>query len=139
MLDLEKIDTPATSETGVEIELEYNGKPCGWFVTVRGEHAPTVKKWQLGLGNKFRLQQWRDQRKGKGDGPSEMTQEDLELGLRGAAVRIAGFREIIFGGKPYPFNEANAYELVRRHPVWADQILEASADISNFTKPQSKD
>jgi hypothetical protein len=137
-LDLANIDTPAASEAGFEIELDYNGKPSGWFVTVRGEHAPTVKKWQLGLGNKFRLREWQDKRKGKGDNPAPMTEEDMELGLRGAAMRISGFREIPFGGQPFQFNEKNAYELVRRHPPFADQVLEASAEISNFTQPQSK-
>jgi hypothetical protein len=137
-LDLANIDTPAASEAGFEIELDYNGKPSGWFVTVRGEHAPTVKKWQLGLGNKFRLREWQDKRKGKGDNPAPMTEEDMELGLRGAAARIAGFREIVFGGEPFQFSEKNAYELVRRHPPFADQVLEESADISNFTQPQSK-
>ena len=28
-LDLEQINTPAASEVGCEIELEYNGRPCG--------------------------------------------------------------------------------------------------------------
>lgn len=135
-LDLEKIDTPAAAEAGHEIELDYNGKPCGWFVTVRGEYAPTVKKWQLSVGNKFRLKEWQEKRKGKGDNPAPMTEEDMEIGLRGAAVRIAGFRGIMFGGKPFEFSGSNSYELVRRHPPFADQILEASADIANFTKAQ---
>ncbi len=136
MLDLEKIDTPAAAESGHEIELEYNGAPTGWFVTVRGEFAPSVKKWQLGIGNKFRLQEWRDKRKGKNDNPAPMTEEDLEIGLRGAAVRVAGMRGVVFGGKPFDYTEANAYELLRRHPPFADQVLEASADLGNFTQKQ---
>lgn len=137
MLDLEKIDTPAASEAGHEIELEFGGKPSGSFVMVRGEHAPTVKKWQLSVGNKFRLKEWQDKRKGKGDNPTPMTEEDLEIGLRGAAARISGFRKIAFGATPFPYSEANAYELVRRHPPFADQILEASVEIENFTLMQS--
>jgi hypothetical protein len=133
MLDLEKIDTPAAAELGHEIELEYAGKPSGWFVTVRGEYSPTVKRWQLSLGNKFRLKEWQDKRKSKSDNPTPMTETDLETGLRGAAVRIGGFRGIVFGGQPFEYNDANAYELVRRHPPFADQILEASADIALFT------
>lgn len=136
MLDLQNIDTPKAAEEGHEIELEYAGKPSGWFVTVRGEYAPTVKKWQLGIGNKFRLKEFQDKRKGKGDNPTPMTEEDLEIGLRGAAVRIGGFRKIIFGGELLAFNAENAYDLVRRHPPFADQVLEASADVGNFTKAQ---
>lgn len=136
MLDLANIDTPKAAEEGHEIELEYNGKPTGWFVTVRGEFAPTVKKWQLSIGNKFRLKDFQDKRKGKGDNPSPMTEEDLEVGLRGAAVRISGFRKIIFAGEPLAYSEAAAYDLVRRHPPFADQVLEASADITNFSKAQ---
>lgn len=137
MLDLKNIDTPAASESGHEIELEFNGKPCGWFVTVRGEYAPTVKKWQLSVGNKFRLKEWQDKRKGKGDNPTPMTEEDLEIGLRGAAVRIASMRGVMFEGQPFHASETNSYELVRRHPPFADQILEASADISNFSRAPS--
>ena len=133
MLDLEKIDTPAAAELGHEIELEYAGKPSGWFVTVRGEYSPTVKRWQLSLGNKFRLKEWQDKRKSRSDNPTPMTETDLETGLRGAAVRIGGFRGSVFGGQPFEYNDANAYELVRRHPPFADQILEASADIALFT------
>lgn len=136
VLDLEKIDTPAASEAGHEIELTFKGEPTGWFVTVRGEHAPSVKKWQLSVGNKFRLKEWQDKRKGKGDNPTPMTEEDLEIGLRGAAVRIGALRGVVFGGKPFERTDANAYDLVRRHPPFADQILEASGDIDLFTKTQ---
>lgn len=133
--DLEQIDTPATSEAGHEIELEYNGQKTGWFVTVRGEHAPSVKRWQISVGNKFRMKEWQEKRKGKGDTPpAPMTEEDVELGLRGAAARIGGFRGITFAKKPFEYSDANAYELVRRHPPFADQVLEASADIGNFMK-----
>lgn len=135
-LDLAQIDTPAASEAGHEIELEFNGKPTGWFVTVRGEHAATVRKWQLGMGNKFRLKEFQEKRKGKGDNPAPMTEEDLEIGLRSAAVRIGSFRGIIFNGKPLEYNDANVYDLVRRHPPFADQVLEASAEVANFTKAQ---
>lgn len=135
-LDLQQIDTPKASEDGFPLDLEFNGKPTGWVVTVRGEYAPTVKKWQLSVGNKFRLKEWQDKRKGKGDSPEPMTEADLEIGLRGAAVRVAAMTGIVFAGKPFDFSESNAYELVRRHPPFADQILEASASIENFTKAQ---
>ena len=133
-LDLAQIDTPKTSETGHEIELEYGGVPCGWFVTVRGEHAATVRKWLLGVGNKFRMKEWADKRKGKGDNPAPMTEADLEIGLQSAAVRICGFRGIVSDGKPFEYSAENAQELVRKHPPFADQVLEASGDIANFTK-----
>ncbi|MHB1125240.1 MAG: hypothetical protein ACYC0T_21330 [Ramlibacter sp.] len=131
--DLAKIDTPAACEAGHEIELIYNGAKTGWFVTVKGDMAPSVKRWHLEQGNKFRMKEWREKRKGKADNPEPMTEADLELGLRGAAVRVAGFRGIIFAGQPFPFSEANAYELVRRHPPFADQILEESAEVANFS------
>lgn len=134
MLDLSKIDTPAKAEEGVEIELEYPpGKPCGWFLTIRGELSPSVKQWQLSVGNRNRLKDFREKRKGKGEGPEPMTQEDLEFGLRAAALRIISMREIVFAGDLLACNEATSYDLVRRHPPWADHILEASADVSLFT------
>jgi len=135
-LDLEKIDTPKSSEDGYEIELTYNGEPTGRFVTVRGEYSPVVKKWQLSIGNKFRIKEWQDKRKAKTDTPVPMTEEDMEIGLRGAAVRCVTFRGIVFGGKPFEFSTDHAYELVRRHPPFADQILEASGDVTNFLKTQ---
>ena len=136
MLDLANIDTPAAAESGHEIELEYNGKPTAWFVTVRGEHSATVKKWQLSVGNKFRLKEFQERRKGKGDNPAPLTEDDLEVGLRSAAVRIGGFRGIVSGGQLLAYSSESAYDLVRRHPPFADQILEASADVANFTKAQ---
>ena len=136
MLDLAKIDTPAAAETGHEIELEYKDMPCGWFVTVRGEHSATVRKWQLSLGNKFRLKEFQEKRKGKGDNPAPMTEEDLEIGLRSAAVRISGLRDIMFNGQALQYSAEAAYDLVRRHPPFADQILEASINVANFTKAQ---
>ena len=136
-IDLQTIDTPAASEAGHDVELLYNGQATGWVVTVRGEYAPSVKRWQLSVGNKFRLKEWQEKRKGKGENPAPMTEEDLEIGLRGAAVRIAGWHGIQFAGKPFAFSEGNAYELVRRHPPFADQILEASGDVSNFLLTRS--
>jgi len=136
MFDLEKIDTPKQAEDGHEIELMYQGQSTGWFVTVRGEFSPTVRKWQLSLGNKFRMKQWQEKRAGKDGQPSLMTDEDMEVGLRGAAVRIVGWRNVMFGGKPFEYSEANAYELVRRHPPFADQIAEASSNLENFTQAQ---
>ena len=136
MLDLANIDTPKAAETGHEIELIYNDKPTGWFVTVLGEYAPTVKRWQLTVGNTFRLKEWRDKRKKSSDTPEPMTEEDLELGLKGAVARISGMRGVTFDKKPFDYSPENAYQLVRRHPPFADQILEASSDIANFTKAQ---
>jgi hypothetical protein len=136
MLDLKEIDTPKAAEEGFEIELEYAGKPCGWFVTVRGEYSTSVRKWQLSVGNKFRLKEFQDKRKGKNDGPEPMTEADLEVGLRGAVVRISGMRGIVSGGQPLLFTPEAAYDLVRRHPPFADQVLEASADVSNFLLKQ---
>ena len=86
------------------------------------------------MGNKFRMKEWQEKRKGKGDTPAPMTEEDVELGLRGAAARIGGFRGITFAKKPFEYSEANAYELVRRHPPLPIRVLEASADIGNFMK-----
>ena len=131
--DLAAIDTPAAAEKGHEIELEYNGQKTGWFVMVRGEYAKSVKSWQLGVGNKFRLKDWKDKRASKTEGPSLMTEEDVEIGLRGAAVRVASTRGIVFNGAPFVDSLASAYELVRRHPPFADQILEASAEVANFS------
>jgi hypothetical protein len=136
MLDLNQIDTPKSAEEGHEIELEYAGKPCGWFVTVKGEHSASVRRWQLSIGNKFRLKEFQEKRKGKGDGPEPMTEADLEIGLRGAAARIGGFRGILFNGQPLLFTPESAYDLVRRFPPFADQILEASNTIENFMKAQ---
>lgn len=135
--DLAQIDTPAAAEEGYEIELEYNDRPTGWFVLVRGEMSRTVRQWQLKQGNRFRLKEWQEKRKGKGDNPTPMTEEDLEVGLRRAAVSVGGMRNIVFNGQPFQYSEANAYELVRRHPPFADQIIEASNDIVNFTKRPS--
>ena len=136
MLDLAKIDTPAAAEIGHEIELQYNDMPCGWFVTVRGEHSATVKKWQLTIGNKFRLKEFQEKRKGKGDNPAPMTEDDLEIGLRSASVRISGFRGVVFNSQPLVYSADASYDLVRRHPPFADQVLEASTNIALFTKAQ---
>lgn len=134
MLDLAHIDTPKASEAGFEIELEYNGKPSGSFVTVIGEHAKAVRTYQLKVGNKFRLKEWQASRKGVAGGQNQMTEEDMEIGLRGAAVRVSAFRDIKFGGETWECTPENAYELVRRHPPFADQILAASGDVENFTQ-----
>lgn len=135
--DLSQFDTPSAAEAGIEIELIHKQQPTGWFVTVRGDHAPSVRKWQLSIGNKFRMKEWQEKRASKDDGPVPLTPEDLEIGLRSAAARLSGFRGIMFNGKPFEFNEANAYELVRRYPPWADQIIQASGDISNFSPKAS--
>jgi len=136
MFDLARIDTPAAAETGATIDLEYNGKPTGWRVAIRGDYSPTVRKWQLGVGNKFRLKEWQEKRKGKGDNPAPMTEEDMEIGLRSASMRVIAWTGVVFNGADFPCTEANAYELVRRHPPFADQIIEASGDLSLFTKAQ---
>lgn len=136
-LDLSKIDTPKAAEDGYEIELLFNDKPTGWFVTVRGDHSATVRAWQLKQGNKFRMKEWQEKRKSRNDNPAPLTAEDQEIGLRSAAARIAALRGIPFEGKPFVYSEENAYELVRRHPPFADQIIEASGDVTNFSPKAS--
>lgn len=143
ILDLANIDTPAASERGHEIELEYNGAKTGWFVTVRGDMSPSVEKWERDVGNEFRLKQWEAARAARESGqavattPELLTESDRVLGLRNAAVRIGGMRGVVFNGKPLEYSPESAFDLVRRHPPFAVQILATAAELANFTKAQS--
>lgn len=131
-LDITAFDAVALSDKGVEIELlaadGVNG--TGVFVTVLGRNADAVRKHINAVIDKQTREAQYAARRGKQVEPKSMDEINAQ-NIESAAVRVTGWRNV-----RQAFDREILRNALRRNPHWVDQIIEASADLGNFTSAQ---
>lgn len=133
-MDISKLDLTTTSEQGYEFEYipESTGIGEGFFITVLGKHADTVKDWTRKAVNNMRDRERMLAKKGKDD--YRKVEEDEQFAIQSAAIRIIAWRGITEGGKPLEFSKEKAVQICTINPDVRDQVIEASDLMTNFTK-----
>jgi len=131
-IDILGFDSVADAERGFEIELTSPDGVTGTgvFVTVLGRNADAVRKFVNGVIDRQTREAAIAQRKGKTPEPKSM--DDLHTqNIESAAVRVPGWRNV-----KQTFDRDVLRQALRRNPHWIDQIIDASADIGNFSTAQ---
>lgn len=131
-LDITSFDAVALSDRGVEIELlAADGvSGTGVFVTVLGRNADAVRKHINAVIDKQTREAQYAARRGKQVEPKSMDEINAQ-NIESAAVRVTGWRNV-----RQSFDREILRNALRRNPHWVDQIIEASADLGNFTSAQ---
>lgn len=132
-MELSALDLSTTSEQGYEFEFipEATGIGEGFFITVLGKHADTVKEWTRKAVNNMRNRERMLAKKGKDD--YRKVEEDEAFGVQLAATTIIGWKGLNDGGKPVEFSKEMALHICKVNPEVRDQVSAASDLMSNFT------
>lgn len=133
-MELSSLDLSSTSENGYEFEFipEATGIGEGFFITVLGKHADTVKEWKRKAINNMRDRERMLAKKGKDD--YRKFEEDEAFGIQLAAITIIGWKGLSDGGKPVEYSKEMALQLCKMNPEVRDQVSAASDLMSNFIK-----
>lgn len=133
-MELSSLDLSSTSENGYEFEFipEATGIGEGFFITVLGKHADTVKEWTRKAVNNMRDRERMLAKKGKDD--YRKVEEDEAFGIQLAAITIIGWKGLSDGGKPVEYSKEMALQLCKMNPEVRDQVSTASDLMSNFIK-----
>lgn len=117
------------SEIGFEFEYENeHGEGTGFFITVIGDQAESVKKAVFAKINKERNQAAILKKRGK-DEPVKSIEELIEDNIEGVAACIIGWR-----GVAESYSKESAFLICQNNKLIYDQVKAASENLANFTK-----
>lgn len=131
-LDITSFDAVAESDSGFEFELKHTDGITGTGVlfAVLGKHSNDVSLWLNKIVNDSIRERAVADRKNKSVEPKSF--EDIKAqNLQGALLRVTGWKNVT-----QPFTKELLLEVLKKNPHFADQIIEQSDNMGNFTKAQ---
>lgn len=116
-------------EVGYEFEYENeHGEGTGFFITVIGDQAESVKKAIFAKINKERTQAAILKKRGK-DEAFKPIEDLIEDNIEGVAACITGWR-----GVEETYSPELAFSICQNNKLIFDQVKNASENLANFTK-----
>ena len=116
-------------ENSFEFEfINEHGEGTGFFLSVIGDQAPSVKKAIYAKINKERVAEAILKKRGK-DAPVKPIEELISDNAEGVAACIVGWR-----GVEEQYSPELALQLVSNNKLIFEQVKEASENLANFTK-----
>jgi hypothetical protein len=133
MYSIDDLDVTKSCEDGYEFEVtdETTGEGSGVFLTVIGGHAQRIADFTKKMLNERRVAEAMHEKRGKGPKVTPV-EEDMAFSIELIAMRVIAWR-----GIKEPYSHENAVKLCTVNPLIKEQVLKASNDMANFTKPFS--
>lgn len=130
--DIKKTNLAEQAENGYEFEVKLpDGSSTDFFITVRGNLSPKIKKYSKDLFNKMQQKELNNKRKGKGEQPMDIDEAEATL-VDSAVVRIITWRGLEEDGavvEPTPEN----FKRIMTELDWVrSQVIEESDNAANF-------
>lgn len=130
-IDILSFNTVADCSKGYHLEMKNPyGDSLGFSLIILGKHSDQVVNWVNSIVNKATIDAEVARRKGKPD-PAKTMQELRAQNIEGAMVRVIGW-----SGVEQAFDKSLLKTALENNEQWIEQIIEASDDLGNFTKPQ---
>lgn len=130
--DIKKTNLAEQAENGYEFEVKLpDGSSTDFFITVRGNLSPKIKKYSKDLFNKMQQKELNNKRKGKAEQPMDIEEAEATL-VDSAVVRIITWRGLEEDGavvEPTPEN----FKRIMTELDWVrSQVIEESDNAANF-------
>lgn len=133
MKSLSDLNIAAKCDEGFEFEyIDETGSPSGIFFTVIGGHSEKLKKASFEAYDRHAVKMAMLKKMGKDDVPVPLAESAAENRAI-TAMRVVGWR-----GITEPCTQENVILLLSMNALIAQQIVEHSENIANFTKGKSK-
>ena len=120
------------AEAGYEFEVKLpDGASTDFFITVRGNQSPKMKKYSKDLFNKMQMEELRNKRKGKGEQPIDLDEAEATL-IESAVARIVTWKGLEDDGKVVEPTQENIVRIMTELDWVRTQVLEESDNAANF-------
>ena len=120
------------AEAGYEFEVKLpDGSSTDFYITVRGNQSPKMKKFSKDLFNKMQMKELQAKRKGKGEQPVDLDEAEATL-IESAVVRIVTWKGLEDGGKVVEPTQENIVRIMTELDWVRTQVLEESDNAANF-------
>ena len=128
LISLAELDLNSQCSESFEFQVDdADGKPTDIYISVLGEHAPSVQKWVNKQLNARRRQEALQEKRGK-KVDARNIEDDIEFGAEMMSKRIVGWR-----GITEDFSPDFALQLCMSNASITNQVREHSEDMGNFT------
>jgi len=130
--DIKKTNLAEQAEAGYEFEVKLpDGSSTDFYITVRGNLSPKVKKFSKDLFNQLQLKELQAKRKGKADQPVDLEEAEETL-IKSAVARIVTWKGLEDGGKVVEPTQENFVRIMTELDWVRKQVLDESDNDANF-------
>jgi len=130
--DIKLTNLSEKAEAGYEFEVKLpDGSPTDFYITVRGNQSPKIKKFSKDLFNKLQMKELQAKRKGKADQPVDLDEAEQTL-VDSAVARIITWKGLEDGGKVVEPTPDNIVRIMTELDWVRKQVLDESDNDSNF-------
>ena len=130
--DIKKTNLAEQAEAGHEFEVKLpDGSSTDFFITVRGNLSPKMKKYSKDLFNKMQMKELQAKRRGKGEQPVDLDEAEATL-IESAAARIVTWKGLEEDGKVVEPTPENIKRIMQELDWVRGQVLEESDNAANF-------
>ena len=130
--DIKKTNLAEQAEAGYEFEVKLpDGSSTDFYITVRGNLSPKVKKFSKDLFNQLQLKELQAKRKGKADQPVDLEEAEETL-IKSAVARIVTWKGLEEGGKVVEPTQENFVRIMTELDWVRKQVLDESDNDANF-------
>ena len=130
--DIKKTNLAEQAENGYEFEVKLpDGSSTDFFITVRGNLSPKIKKYSKDLFNKMQQKELNNKRKGKAEQPMDIDEAEATL-VDSAVVRIITWRGLEEDGVTVEPTPENFKRIMTELDRVRSQVIEESDNAANF-------
>ena len=120
------------AETGYEFEVKLpDGSSTDFFITVRGNLSPKMKKYSKDLFNKMQMKKLQAEKRNKGEQPIDLDEAEATL-TESSVARIVTWRGLEDDGKVVEPTPENIKRIMQELDWVRGQVLEESDNAANF-------
>ena len=120
------------AEAGYEFEVKLpDGSSTDFYITVRGNQSPKIKKFSKDLFNKLQIKDLQAKRKGKAEQPIDLDEAEQTL-IESAAARVITWKGLEDGGKVVEPTPENITRIMADLDWVRKQVLDESDNDANF-------
>lgn len=130
--DIKRTNLAEQAEAGYEFEVKLpDGSSTDFFITVRGNLSPKVKKFSKDLFNQLQQKELQAKRKGKADQPVDLEEAEETL-VKSAVARIVTWKGLEDDGKVVEPTQENFVRIMTELDWVRKQVLDESDNDANF-------
>lgn len=130
--DIKVTNLAEQSEAGHKFEVKLpDGSSTDFFITVRGNLSPKMKKYSKDLFNKIQMKELAQKRRGKGEQPIDLDETEQTL-VESAAARIVTWEGLEEDGKVIEPTQENFKRIMSELDWVRTQVLDESDNAANF-------